>query len=178
MKNEIKILIAVIVVILIILVGAYALKGSNNPTPSVTPTPQPVITPTPTPTPTIEPTIAPTITPTPAATIPPWVDEHVVPGTPYTPPAFTATATPSLPHANWGTGHYDGPLPAHGVPFFDMSWSDTGPIISWLWNFGDGTTSNMENPLHVFPSSGYYTVSLTVTNAAGSNTGTGHVLAN
>ncbi|RYZ27127.1 MAG: PKD domain-containing protein [Chitinophagaceae bacterium] len=35
---------------------------------------------------------------------------------------------------------------------------------AWLWNFGDGTTSTAQNPSHVFPSFGNYTVTLTATN--------------
>jgi gliding motility-associated-like protein len=41
---------------------------------------------------------------------------------------------------------------------------------TWLWNFGDGTTSTQQNPLHVFPSLGTYTVTLTVTNDTCSHT--------
>lgn len=33
---------------------------------------------------------------------------------------------------------------------------------SYVWDFGDGTTSTEMNPLHVFAKSGYYTVTLTV----------------
>ncbi len=35
---------------------------------------------------------------------------------------------------------------------------------TWLWDFGDGTTSTDRSPLHIFPNEGEYTVSLTVTN--------------
>lgn len=31
---------------------------------------------------------------------------------------------------------------------------------SWLWDFGDGTTSTLENPVHSFPASGDYLISL------------------
>ena len=41
--------------------------------------------------------------------------------------------------------------------------------IGWLWNFGDGTTSLEQNPLHTFIGSGMYEVCLTVANAAGQN---------
>lgn len=41
---------------------------------------------------------------------------------------------------------------------------------TWLWNFGDGTTSNSVNPTHTFLSTGTYNVCLTVTNTAGSDT--------
>ncbi|OGN89747.1 MAG: hypothetical protein A2158_04445 [Chloroflexi bacterium RBG_13_46_14] len=38
---------------------------------------------------------------------------------------------------------------------------------SYLWDFGDGETSTDENPTHSYDSSGYYTVSLTVTDDRG-----------
>lgn len=37
-------------------------------------------------------------------------------------------------------------------------------ITSWLWNFGDGTTSTQQNPTHTYSSNGSYTVALTVNN--------------
>ncbi len=46
------------------------------------------------------------------------------------------------------------------VAFYDTSQgADT-----WLWDFGDGTSSNQQNPVHTFPSQAIYTVQLTVTN--------------
>ncbi|RMG92741.1 MAG: PKD domain-containing protein, partial [Chloroflexi bacterium] len=33
---------------------------------------------------------------------------------------------------------------------------------TWLWDFGDGDTSHAQNPVHVYDSSGTYTISLTV----------------
>jgi PKD repeat protein len=41
---------------------------------------------------------------------------------------------------------------------------------SWAWNFGDDTTSNLQNPLHRFTSAGSYSIILTVRNSVGSNT--------
>lgn len=35
---------------------------------------------------------------------------------------------------------------------------------SWLWNFGDGTTSGVQNPTHVYFNPGHYSVSLTALN--------------
>ncbi len=43
---------------------------------------------------------------------------------------------------------------------------------SWFWNFGDGTTSNLQNPIHVFPAYNTYNVSLTVSNDTCSHTKT------
>jgi len=45
-------------------------------------------------------------------------------------------------------------------------------ITSWLWNFGDGSTSELRNPSHTYNSNGYYTVSLTVGNGVSQATET------
>lgn len=46
---------------------------------------------------------------------------------------------------------------------FTFSDSSIG-ATTWLWNFGDGTTSTLQNPVHVFPSYATYNVTLTVSN--------------
>jgi PGF-pre-PGF domain-containing protein len=51
--------------------------------------------------------------------------------------------------------------------FIDNS---TGSPTSWLWDFGDGTTSTDQNPTHAYAKEGGYTVTLTIKNAIGSNT--------
>ena len=53
------------------------------------------------------------------------------------------------------------------VQFTDQS---KGEIIGWAWDFGDGVTSVEQHPNHAYAETGTYTVSLTVFNAAGSNT--------
>jgi len=40
---------------------------------------------------------------------------------------------------------------------------------TWLWDFGDGSTSITQNPMHVYRSAGTYSVTLTVMNSGGSN---------
>jgi PKD repeat protein len=40
-------------------------------------------------------------------------------------------------------------------------------VIKWEWNFGDGTTDTLKNPLHTYASGGQYTVMLKVTNGYG-----------
>jgi|GEM_PF-2115353 len=45
----------------------------------------------------------------------------------------------------------------------------TGAATAWLWDFGDGNTSTMQNPMHTYSSPGTYTVCLTAINACGSN---------
>jgi gliding motility-associated-like protein len=42
--------------------------------------------------------------------------------------------------------------------------------VTYNWNFGDGSTSNTSNPVHVFPATGTYLVSLTVFNDSCSHT--------
>jgi len=62
------------------------------------------------------------------------------------------------------------------VQFADES---TGGIpTSWLWEFGDGQTSTDPDPAHTYTSEGSYAVSLTVTNAYGTDelTMTGYVV--
>ncbi len=45
-------------------------------------------------------------------------------------------------------------------------------VVSWLWDFGDGTTSTLQNPSHTYSTAGSYTVSLTVGNGSASDTET------
>jgi PKD repeat protein len=42
-----------------------------------------------------------------------------------------------------------------------------GSDLGYLWNFGDGTFTTSANPTHIFPSKGFYLVSLTVTDSTG-----------
>jgi PKD repeat protein len=52
------------------------------------------------------------------------------------------------------------------VSFTDQS---TGGATSWSWTFGDGGTSTAQNPTHEYTAVGTYTVTLTATNACGSD---------
>ena len=56
------------------------------------------------------------------------------------------------------------------VNFWDYSLPGGRPISSWKWDFGDGVTSNLQNPVHVYEAVDQYTVSLTVKTAAGNDT--------
>jgi PKD repeat protein len=53
------------------------------------------------------------------------------------------------------------------IEFFDIS---TNNPTSWHWDFGDGETSPLQNPTHIYNSNGSYTVSLKATNSHGNNT--------
>ena len=48
------------------------------------------------------------------------------------------------------------------VNFTDQSDSNVATIVSWLWDFGDGTTSTLRNPVHTYSSNGEYLVSLEI----------------
>jgi PKD repeat protein len=41
---------------------------------------------------------------------------------------------------------------------------------AYLWSFGDGITSTLENPVHTYAAAGDYTVVLTATNTCGLDT--------
>lgn len=46
--------------------------------------------------------------------------------------------------------------------------STSGPT-NWTWNFGDGNSSNNQNPIHTYTNSGTYTVQLSISNSAGND---------
>ena len=54
-----------------------------------------------------------------------------------------------------------------GVRFTDSS---TGNPVSWFWNFGDGSTSDLQNPYHQYTGNGSYGVTLSVNNGISSGT--------
>lgn len=43
--------------------------------------------------------------------------------------------------------------------------NSTGSIVSWNWNFGDGTSSTVPNPSHTYNSAGTFTATLTITDS-------------
>ena len=71
------------------------------------------------------------------------------------PPVADFTYSPSNPKVN------------ETIQFTDMSYDPDGYIISWSWDFGDGTTSTRQNPTHSYSTKGNYRVCLTVTDNTG-----------
>lgn len=64
-------------------------------------------------------------------------------------------------------GPYQG-VNGQNIPFNSNGSTDSdGYIASYLWNFGDGTTSTQANPEHSYVDAGEFTVTLTVTDNAG-----------
>ncbi|MCP4259490.1 MAG: S8 family serine peptidase [Planctomycetes bacterium] len=83
---------------------------------------------------------------------------------------FIQLDEPSAPIADFSAKPRSGNGPLV-VQFTDAS---TGHISSRLWDFGDGTTSTEQNPIHtyIFEENGDFTVSLSVTGLGGTDTET------
>ncbi len=62
-----------------------------------------------------------------------------------------------------GFSHTDSQCPPYISTFQDTSLN----AVSWLWDFGDGTTDTSQNPTHEYASPGYHSVSLHITTADG-----------
>jgi PKD repeat protein len=77
---------------------------------------------------------------------------------------FHATATfTDSPDASF-SGTPTGGCSPLAVGFTDHS---LGDVTSWLWHFGDGSSSMQQNPSHLYASEDVYSVTLTVTNMLG-----------
>ncbi len=83
---------------------------------------------------------------------------------------YIEVTTPPAPIANFSASPTSGLMPL-AVDFFDES---SGSITSWEWDFDNDTVidSTAQNPTHIYPGAGFYTVSLTVTGPGGSDTET------
>jgi streptogramin lyase len=62
--------------------------------------------------------------------------------------------------------------PTSGAAPLSVGFTDSSSNnpTSWSWIFGDGGTSALQNPTHVYQDAGTYNVSLTVANAGGNST--------
>jgi len=65
------------------------------------------------------------------------------------------------------------PVVGQEVQFRDTS---SGGPASWMWDFGDGQTSTLTNPTHVYQAPGPFVVTLVVNNAGGSSRATQSLL--
>ncbi len=68
--------------------------------------------------------------------------------------------------------------PVSGTAPLTVRFSDesTGSPVFWFWDFGDGSSSNLENPTYVYGSPGIYTARLIVGNSAGNTIATRVIL--
>jgi len=53
------------------------------------------------------------------------------------------------------------------IMFYDLSIDNENDIVAWNWDFGDGNTSNMQEPTHMYSEPGLYPVTLHVENNIG-----------
>jgi hypothetical protein len=133
--------------------------GSSDPTqiafasgsPTLPPFVQPTATPSPTPTPTfiLLPSDSPSFgTFSPLPTITPTGQTPAPTPQPTTPPQPTPKPTNGPPTATPVAGvEAKFTCTREGVSkTIDCVDHSTGPVTSWLWNFGDNTTSNQQNP--------------------------------
>lgn len=70
----------------------------------------------------------------------------------------------SIPIAHF---YFENECESNIVQFYDDSNDNGSSIVSWLWEFGDGFMSPLENPVHYYATSGLFNVSLTVTSING-----------
>ncbi|WP_447642148.1 MULTISPECIES: PKD domain-containing protein [Chitinophagaceae] len=65
------------------------------------------------------------------------------------------------------------------ISFFDTSYCKYGNIILWSWNFGDASTSPVQNPTHQYSTPSNYTTALIIQSSKGcSDTATQTVIVN
>jgi PKD repeat protein len=76
------------------------------------------------------------------------------------PPTASASATP-----------INGSVPLT-VSFTGFGTDIDGKLVSYSWDFGDGSTSSQQSPSHTYSSAGSYTASLTVTDGQGAASST------
>ncbi len=56
-------------------------------------------------------------------------------------------------------------LPDSSNTHFQFINSSTGINLTYFWDFGDGSTSTQQNPIHIFANAGTYTVCLTISDS-------------
>ncbi|MBI1730880.1 PKD domain-containing protein [Candidatus Acetothermia bacterium] len=59
------------------------------------------------------------------------------------------------------------PTTFDAIQFTDQSTVERGSVVSWLWDFGDGTTSTTQNPVHRYRADGAYHLIFTVKSDVG-----------
>jgi parallel beta-helix repeat protein len=81
---------------------------------------------------------------------------------------YEAAAPTGGPLADFAASPLSGAAPL-AVQFADLS---AGDATAWSWDFGDGATSTLQNPSHIFQNPGSFTVKLTAGNSGGQSTRT------
>jgi len=87
-----------------------------------------------------------------------------------------ANDTPAAATATAPTAAFTFVSASGSTTTFRSGWATTfadassGSPTSWLWTFGDGATSTLQNPTHIYSATGTFTVTLKAANALGSKT--------
>ena len=78
------------------------------------------------------------------------------------------TLTSILSQSSLFANFYISTFCANHISFIDSSYVVSGsPIMQWQWDFGDGMSSTLHQPIHAYTDSGTYNVHLMITNAGG-----------
>lgn len=88
------------------------------------------------------------------------------------PSAFGAAGAGQAPVASFIPDPHD-----LRVDFYDQSSDADGSVVAWHWQFGDGATSDVQNPSHRYGAYGTYHVALAVTDDGGNSTSTAQDIA-
>ncbi|NLU55872.1 MAG: PKD domain-containing protein, partial [Methanosarcina thermophila] len=83
---------------------------------------------------------------------------------------ITVLRQPVPPVADFSSSVTEGYAPLT-VQFTDLSQN----AAEWSWDFGDGASSSEQSPSHTYSAAGSYTVTLTVSNADGTDSKTGGI---
>ncbi|HET8625556.1 MAG TPA: PKD domain-containing protein [Gemmatimonadales bacterium] len=95
-------------------------------------------------------------------------DGEALPTATFSAMAVTADTPPPPPPSNEAPeAEFEFTCLGLSCTFSDRSRDDDGNVVSWLWEFGDGTTSSSRNPSHTFGAAGRYEVRLRVTDDDG-----------
>ena len=101
---------------------------------------------------------------------------EVVSATPLTDIIYTVTGTSGACSSSESISITVLPLPQAYFAYTDLGlgefeFTDMSQYAdSWLWNFGDGSTDQVQNPVHTYTTDGTYTVTLIASNTCGSDT--------
>ncbi len=84
----------------------------------------------------------------------------------YSPVTVSST---NLPEAWFDIEFPNGNIANQEIEFYYQEWNLSVKDFSFHWDFGDGTTSNKQNPVHTYTSPGEYTIWFYVENGCGSS---------
>lgn len=78
----------------------------------------------------------------------------------------SAVNAPAVINTSLSPGYYSLQIPGGASTEYNVQFSgasQNGTAQSWAWDFGDGNTSSVQNPLHTYSRPGAYNVSLAIT---------------